>query len=88
MLKNATKCTETQGKWCKNKHGASKIMDTFETYQSPEMKIRSFLRCSLPSFYNTEVLLPLINLGNGLPQTAKERDSCCLQSLVDVVFAE
>jgi hypothetical protein len=27
------KCNETQGKWCKNKHGASKIIDTFETYQ-------------------------------------------------------
>jgi hypothetical protein len=26
------KCNETQGKWCKNKHGASKIIDTFETY--------------------------------------------------------
>jgi hypothetical protein len=23
------------GKWCKNKHGASKIMDTLETYQAP-----------------------------------------------------
>jgi hypothetical protein len=22
------------GKWCKNKHGASKIIDTFETYHS------------------------------------------------------
>jgi hypothetical protein len=32
--KNATKCNETQGKWCKNKHGASKIIDTFETYHS------------------------------------------------------
>jgi hypothetical protein len=28
MHKNATKC-----KWCKNKHGASKIIDTFEKYQ-------------------------------------------------------
>jgi predicted nucleic acid-binding protein len=35
MYKNATKCNETIGKWCKNKHGASKIIDTFETYQSP-----------------------------------------------------
>jgi hypothetical protein len=33
MHKNATKCNETLSKWCKNKHGASKIMDTFETYQ-------------------------------------------------------
>jgi hypothetical protein len=34
MHKNATKCNETLSKWCKNKHGASKIMDTLETYQS------------------------------------------------------
>jgi hypothetical protein len=34
MYKNATKCNETIGKWCKNKHGASKIIDTFETYHS------------------------------------------------------
>jgi hypothetical protein len=33
MNKNATKCNETLNKWCKNKHGASKIMDTLETYQ-------------------------------------------------------
>jgi hypothetical protein len=33
MHNNATKCNETLSKWCKNKHGASKIMDTLETYQ-------------------------------------------------------
>jgi hypothetical protein len=33
MYKNATKCNETIGKWCKTKHGASKIIDTFEMYQ-------------------------------------------------------
>jgi hypothetical protein len=32
MHKNAMKCNETQSKWCKNKHGASKIIDTFEMY--------------------------------------------------------
>jgi hypothetical protein len=37
------------------------------------MKIGSFLRGGLLSFYSTEVLLPLIILGKGLPQTAKER---------------
>jgi hypothetical protein len=35
MHKSATKCNETICKWCKNKHGASKIIDTFETYQLP-----------------------------------------------------
>jgi hypothetical protein len=33
MHKSVTKCNETLIKWCKNKHGASKIIDTFETYQ-------------------------------------------------------
>jgi hypothetical protein len=33
MHKNATKCNKTQSKWCINKHGASKIIDTFEMYQ-------------------------------------------------------
>jgi hypothetical protein len=32
MHKNATKCNKTQSKWCLNKHGASKIIDMFETY--------------------------------------------------------
>jgi hypothetical protein len=35
MHKSATKCNEIVGKWCKNKHGASKIIDTLETYQRP-----------------------------------------------------
>jgi hypothetical protein len=34
MHKNATKYNKTQSKWCINKHGASKIIDTFETYQN------------------------------------------------------
>jgi hypothetical protein len=37
------------------------------------MKMGSLLRGGLPSFYNVEVLLPLIILGKGLPQMAKER---------------
>jgi hypothetical protein len=44
------------------------------------MKIGSLLRGGLPSFYSAEVLLPLIILGKGLPQMAKEREQ--LLSLV------
>jgi hypothetical protein len=40
MYKSATKCNETLGKWCKNKHGASKIIDTFETYQASRARIQ------------------------------------------------
>jgi hypothetical protein len=36
MHKCATNCNKTLGKWYKNKHGASKIMDTLEMYQTPE----------------------------------------------------
>jgi hypothetical protein len=39
MHKNATKCNETLSKWCKNKHGALKIIDTFETYQAVMIKL-------------------------------------------------
>jgi hypothetical protein len=46
MYKNATKCNETIGKWCKTKHGASKIIDTFETYQlCTEPDVRALARC-------------------------------------------
>jgi hypothetical protein len=31
------KCNETLSKWCKNKHGASKIIDTLETYQGSQL---------------------------------------------------
>jgi hypothetical protein len=43
---SATKCNETLGKWCKNKHGASKIIDTLETYHvftTPEKDKRNDL---------------------------------------------
>jgi hypothetical protein len=32
MHKSAMKYNKTLSKWCKNKHGASKIIDTLETY--------------------------------------------------------
>jgi hypothetical protein len=35
MHKNTTKYNKTQSKWGINKHGASKIIDTFEMYQPP-----------------------------------------------------
>jgi hypothetical protein len=34
------KCNKTLGKWCKNKHGASKIIDTLETYQGGSWSMR------------------------------------------------
>jgi hypothetical protein len=39
MHKNATKCNKTLSKWCKNKHGASKIINTFETYQPSRSRV-------------------------------------------------
>jgi hypothetical protein len=48
MHKSATKCNETIGKWCKNKHGASKIIDTLETYQTPREGLMN-IAASFPS---------------------------------------
>jgi hypothetical protein len=47
MHKNAMKCNKTQSKWCINKHGASKIIDTFGTYQPLSMHLVSVLPTSL-----------------------------------------
>jgi hypothetical protein len=44
MHKNATKCNKTQSKWCINKHGASKIIDTFETYHPPVDHTQFFMK--------------------------------------------
>jgi hypothetical protein len=41
MHKNATKCNKTLSKWCKNKHGASKIIDTLEMYQHQRLNYSS-----------------------------------------------
>jgi hypothetical protein len=47
MHKSFMKYNETLGKWCENKHGASKIIDTLETYQaSPPKEI-----CWGPTIY-------------------------------------
>jgi hypothetical protein len=45
------KCNKTLSKWCKNKHGASKIIDTFETYHRHRRPIsgdRSLCSGTLP----------------------------------------
>jgi hypothetical protein len=47
MHKNAAKCNKTQSKWCINKHGASKIIDTFETYQEGLHAASSSMVCRL-----------------------------------------
>jgi hypothetical protein len=67
MHKSATKCNETLSKWCKNKHGASKIMDTLETYQSSNLLVWSAALSPRDSFrdFNLE---SLINLAKLYPQ--------------------
>jgi hypothetical protein len=69
MHKNATKCNETIGKWCKNKHGASKIIDTFETYQHPMESVSHGLRKEkwggVPSYKRAQ-LCQLINISEPL----------------------
>jgi hypothetical protein len=49
MHKNATKCNETLNKWCKNKHGASKIMDTLKTYHGSLMSEQE--TCAMLSYF-------------------------------------
>jgi hypothetical protein len=69
MHKSTTKCNETLSKWCKNNHGASKIMDTFETYHMYMHCLHS-LFCQLPNcnLFTQHVIYlygetPLVNYG-------------------------
>jgi hypothetical protein len=57
MHKSATKCNETSGKWCKNKHGASKIIDTFETYQLLPSTLLAAETAALP-LHSSHLKLP------------------------------
>jgi hypothetical protein len=50
MHKSATKCNETLGKWCKNKHGASKIIDTLETYHASAANLATTARLRVVPF--------------------------------------
>jgi hypothetical protein len=63
MHKSATKCNETSGKWCKNKHGASKIIDTLETHhKTSKYKKRNLPLEALAAFrYSTHSLPKAMN---------------------------
>jgi hypothetical protein len=64
MHKSATKCNETIGKWCKNKHGASKIIDTFETYHGARTAL------TLAKAHYPELDLDLIT--SGIPEGGED----------------
>jgi hypothetical protein len=53
------KCNKTLSKWCKNKHGASKIIDMFETYQG-FIGLSLFLASNYHSSVNCEPLVALV----------------------------
>jgi hypothetical protein len=70
MHENATKCNKTIGKWCKNKHGESKIIDTFETYQRLNIKVkkRTFGKGSSDcKFYKPSKIMVLTSFEISLP---------------------
>jgi hypothetical protein len=48
MHKKIMKCNKTLSKWCKNKHGASKIIDMFETYQDAKKKKGDPIKVGIP----------------------------------------
>jgi hypothetical protein len=45
MHKNARSVNKTESKWCINKHGASKIIDTFETYHEETNLVLNWEKC-------------------------------------------
>jgi hypothetical protein len=82
MHKSATKCNETLGKWCKNKHGASKIMDTLETYQFPT---HISLQVTMVGFAGGECPAVLLVLPSGEAFINKPLSSRCRFLFVGMV---
>jgi hypothetical protein len=76
MHKSATKCNETLGKWYKNKHGASKIIYTFETYHMSQ----PFTLCRGVSFQKRSK--PYCTTGRSFPSTLPW---CGAQSLIQAI---
>jgi hypothetical protein len=56
------KYNDTQGKWCKNKHGASKIIDTFETYHVHHVDKASYLKGNVDCVDPDEVVVVFVNI--------------------------
>jgi hypothetical protein len=87
MHKSATKCNEALSKWCKNKHGASKIIDTLETYQRV-MQIRTALSKvkkhdypNATAYFNRVKSLSNVLTAIGQPLRTKEFKSFLVASL-------
>jgi hypothetical protein len=59
MHKNAMKCNKTQNKWCINKHGASKIIDTFETYHAFIQKLKEVVRKEVIKLSEAGIIYPI-----------------------------
>jgi hypothetical protein len=62
------KCNETLSKWCKNKHGASKIIDTLETYHLSARRYHSPPKSAIAS--RTPTRLPPRRLAAPFPDDA------------------
>jgi hypothetical protein len=77
MHKSATKCNETIGKWCKNKHGASKIIDTFETYQASKAILEISSSASSDAMRALATFrAPELNKEERTSQAKKQRQAC------------
>jgi hypothetical protein len=80
MHKNATKCNKTQSKWCINKHGASKIIDSLRRIRGQGTSIVAMLAAtsvepsvavSLPPVTGAQVLrAELASVGEVFSSTA------------------
>jgi hypothetical protein len=88
MHKNATKCNKTQSKWCINKHGASKIIDTFETYQShlqrrlvPDLENLGSAACQILPLGRQSIAIGLQKHGVAVGYSTIRVASCAIKSL-------
>jgi hypothetical protein len=82
MHKSATKCNETLGKWYTNKHGASKIIDTLETYQlaSSNEELGEMASSFYRGLYTSKGIQGLEEVLNSVPVKVSSRMNEVLES--------
>jgi hypothetical protein len=91
MHKNATKCNKTLSKWCKNKYGASKIIDTFGTYQLSILQYADdtilFMEHDLDKTQNLKLILSAFEQLSGLKINFYKSELFCFGEALNVVNA-
>jgi hypothetical protein len=80
------RCNKKLSKWCKNKHGSSKIIDTFETYQYSTQRFHWELgrtREPIRNKFLLNIQMPSVTGRNQVVRIEERRNSALLYTTLE-----